>query len=94
MAKKRLRQKKIPGMEDGVIQELEDAVHNYDDAKRERMKATEAEVQTKTTLIEKMISHGVDRYVTADNCVAAMTQQSNIKVTRSNASPEDDGDGE
>lgn len=82
--KKRGRPKKqwLPGHEPEVIQELEDAADNYYDAVQDRIPLTKAEDEAKDSLIDKMKEHKLDRYITQDGLVVAITAVSNVKVKK------------
>ena len=60
------KQKRLPGVDDPVIQEIEDAATEYENARDVRVEATKPEVKTKTRLIEIMMSNKRKSYRRGD----------------------------
>ena len=56
------RQPKLPGMEDTHIQDLDDAAVSYVNARDERMKLTEVEVERRDEVQTLMHKHGKKTY--------------------------------
>jgi len=76
---KRLRQKPIPGFEEPVVQEIEDAAEIYYDVMLERIEHSKAEDVAKDNLIDKMVAHSMDRYE-CDEFVVSVVNKKNVKV--------------
>ncbi len=83
-AKRKPRQKPayIPGLEPPSIPELDDAAEAYYEAKTDRQAASEVEKNTKESLVEKMVSHGQTRYITANDLVVDLLSKSNISCKK------------
>ncbi len=62
MAKKKATARRLPGMETTAIRAIETAATNYEDARDERMAATEVEVATQAKLLKVMKSHNKTVY--------------------------------
>lgn len=78
----RPKQPHLPTMEPEIIEELEDAVQAYNEAKSTRVEATEEETKTRESLEEKMLSHGLTRYETQHSppLVANLLTDSKVSV--------------
>jgi hypothetical protein len=60
--KGRGKTKRLPGMEDAEIEELEDAAREYANVRDDRMQLTEQEVEMKQTLLTLMKKHKKETY--------------------------------
>ncbi len=78
----RPKQPHLPTMEPEIIEELEDAVTAYNEAKLDRVKASDLETATRDSLIEKMIAQGLTRYETQHSppLIVDMLSKSSITV--------------
>lgn len=78
----RPKQPHLPTMEPEIIEELENAVTTYNEAKTERVVATVLETKTRESLIEKMVSHRLTRYETQHSppLIVDMLSKSSITV--------------
>lgn len=56
------KQDRLPGVDDPVIKEIEDAAHDYEQARDARVAATKPEVETKENLIIVMKQNGKKLY--------------------------------
>lgn len=95
---KRPKQGRLPGMEPLSVREIDDAAANYFEVMTDRCKLSKDEDEAKDCLIDKMKTHGVDRYETPDGLVVTVTAKSNVKCRRkkeeSNGDGDEDGDDE
>jgi hypothetical protein len=62
MAKKKATARRLPGMETTAIKPIENAALAYEEARDERMAATEIEVSTQEKLLKVMHQHGKKNY--------------------------------
>lgn len=89
------KQMKIPGTEPKTIKEVNDAAEAYVDARDERMKKTEKEVEAKEALVAVMKKHDLQVYKDDDAepplIVTLTPGVDKVKVTRADGD-EDAGD--
>ena len=78
----RPKQPHLPTLEPEIIEELEDAVTAYNEAKLDRVAASDLETSTRESLIEKMVSHRLTRYETQHSppLIVDMLSKSSITV--------------
>ena len=79
--KKRPRQKKLPGMADVSIQEIDDAAAAFVDVRDNRMALTREEVEASEKLLEVMRKHKLTTY-SYDGKTVSITSQQKVKVKR------------
>lgn len=91
MARKRAKQKTIPGTEEEFIREVEDAADNYVSCRDERMGLTVKEVEAKEKLIEVMHKYDLSVYKTSDGKVVTVAHKEtdDVKVQEPKAKGQD-----
>jgi len=87
MAKK---QADLPGMEDKHIREIEDAAHEYAEARDKRMKLTEKEVEKKGELLAAMQKHKKRHYEVDDLQIDIEVEKETVKVRIRKVEEEED----
>jgi hypothetical protein len=77
--KKRAKQQRIPGTEPDRDSQLDDAAEVYYDAMMDRVRHSKSESEAKDSLIEMMLSKGVQRYEN-DHFTVTATSKTNVAV--------------
>ncbi len=78
----RVKQGKLPGMEEPSIPELDDAAEIYDKVMRRRVKLSNEEKEAKQSLLEKMLTHNIERYVVGNGKkVVVVTAKNSVRLT-------------
>ncbi len=93
MANTAKKQTSIPGTEPKSIKEIDTAAEAYVEARDERMKLTEREVEAKQNLIRVMEKHDLSTYrdESADPPLLVIVEESVAKVKVRRESEDDDG---
>lgn len=84
----------LNGMEEPVIQAIEDAAETYDDVKRERCVLSKDEKEAKESLTEAMLTAGRTHYITQTGIIVDATQKTNVKTKRKKADGSEETDQE
>lgn len=77
---KRLRQKKLPIVEDSAIKPLEDAAHEYVVIRDERMDLSQQESGLKAKLLALMKKHSKKTYVHDGIEIRVVAEEETVKV--------------
>ena len=91
---KSARQKPLPGMEDRLIAELNEAALDYDDVKRRRMALTTEEVEAKKKVSDLMHAQKRTTYKHGNISIELVPEGEKVKVKVSAQGTEPDEDGE
>jgi hypothetical protein len=86
---KKPRQKSLPGMQDRKIKALEDAAHDYADARDARMELSRTEIEHKDRLLKLMHKHNKKSYTSGNLSIELVVEKEKLKVKIKKAS---DGD--
>ena len=78
--KPRPRDQRLPGTEDTVIQEIENAAESYAAARDERMELTKVEVERKSAIMATMKRHGKRHYKRDGIESDIVTESESVKV--------------
>jgi hypothetical protein len=89
-APKRPRDRKLPGIDDGPIREIEQAAADYADVRDRRMELTSDETQRKQALLALMHKHRKTHYKRNGLEITLEAGQENVKVKMKPPTEEDD----
>lgn len=90
---KRAKQGFLAGQEPPSILAVDAAADDYFDQMNKRCRLSKKEAEAQANLLERMIEHGLERYVTPDGLVCTRTSKSKIKVKKQN-DPESNGESD
>jgi hypothetical protein len=79
-SKRTPKQRRLPGLEDPVIQELEGLAEEYADARDRRMEIGEEEVKLKTELLDEMKKRNRERYFHAGILIEVINSKDKVRV--------------
>lgn len=89
-AKKKARQKRLPGMADAKLEALHNAALDYAEVRDKRQELTKEEVNLKGTLLTLMHKHKKDHYEYNGVTIDLVTEQETVKVRIAKAKVDSD----